>query len=152
MLVCSRRRGRGCARRFAVLALIVAFAGSGCGGSTSSPPTRSGASAGPAASASMSTAPTRDQAKHKTRRRPRPARACGAPSDVLAGIYHPYRLRVLSPCQAVSGTVVKVRHEEDGDLHIDLDTRGALINAVNTAEQGGDLVVEFMPRDGGHLA
>jgi hypothetical protein len=47
--------------------------------------------------------------------------------------------------------VVIVRHEEDGDLHIDLDTGGALTNALNGSEQGGNLVVEFMPRDGGHL-
>lgn len=77
--------------------------------------------------------------------------ACAAPTDVLAGVYHPYRLHVLSPCRAVSGTVATVRHEEDGDLHIDLDTGGALTNAVNASVQGGNLVVEFMPRDGGHL-
>jgi hypothetical protein len=51
----------------------------------------------------------------------------------------------------VSGIVVTVRHEEDGDLHIDLDTGGGLTNPVNGSEQGGNLVVEFMPRDGGHL-
>lgn len=44
-----------------------------------------------------------------------------------------------------------VRHEDDGDLHIDLDTGGILTNAVNGSEQGGDLLIEFMPRDGGHL-
>src|SRR5207302_4789161 len=62
-----------------------------------------------------------------------------------------YRLHVLSPCRAVSGTVVTLRHEDDGDLHVDLYTGGVLTNAVNGAEQGGSLVVEFMPRDGGHL-
>lgn len=93
--------------------------------------------------------------RHKSHRRARPRRRaapqCTAPSDVLAGVYHPYRLHVLSSCRAVSGTVVVVRHEEDGDLHIDLDTGGALTNAVNGTEQGGSLVVEFMPRDAGHL-
>jgi hypothetical protein len=48
--------------------------------------------------------------------------------------------------------VVAVRHEQDGDVHIDLNTGGAMTNAVNGSDQGGDLVVEFMPRDGGHLA
>jgi hypothetical protein len=51
----------------------------------------------------------------------------------------------------VSGKVVGLSHEVDGDLHIALDTGGALTNAVNVAHVGGDLVVEFMPRDGGHL-
>lgn len=46
---------------------------------------------------------------------------------------------------------MRVRNEEDGDVHIDLDTGGALTNTVNRSEQGGSLVVEFMPRDGGHL-
>jgi hypothetical protein len=78
-------------------------------------------------------------------------RPCSAPQDVLAGVYHPYRLQVLSSCRSVSGTVVGIRHEQDGDLHIDLDTNGALTNAVNGAAQGGALVVEFMARDGGHL-
>lgn len=44
-----------------------------------------------------------------------------------------------------------VRHEDDGDVHVDLNTGGVLTNAVNGSEQGGDLLVEFMPRDGGHL-
>jgi hypothetical protein len=32
-----------------------------------------------------------------------------------------------------------------------LNTGGVLTNAVNGSEQDGDLLVEFMPRDGGHL-
>jgi hypothetical protein len=39
----------------------------------------------------------------------------------------------------------------DGDLHVALDTGGVLTNAVNVSREGGNLVVEFMPRDGGHL-
>ena len=42
-------------------------------------------------------------------------------------------------------------HEVDGDLHIALATDGVLTNAVNRSRQGGNLVAEFMPRDGGHL-
>ena len=91
------------------------------------------------------------RAKAKAIPKRRAARACAPPADVLAGVYHPYRLHVLSPCRTVSGTVVTVRHEEDGDVHIDLDTGGLLTNPVNWSEQGGELVVEFMPRDGGHL-
>lgn len=76
---------------------------------------------------------------------------CRAPTDVLAGVYHPDRLHVLSSCRAVSGTVVGLSHEQDGDLHIALNTGGALTNAGNTSDLRGSLVVEFMPRDGGHL-
>jgi hypothetical protein len=79
------------------------------------------------------------------------ASTCHAPTDVLAGVYHPSRLHVLSPCRAVSGTVVGLSHEVDGDLHIALDTAGVLTNSVNASAEGGNLVVEFMPRDGGHL-
>lgn len=78
-------------------------------------------------------------------------RTCAAPADVLAGVYHPTRLHVLSPCRAVSGTVVGLSHEVDGDLHVALDTGGALTNHVNASDEDGNLVVELMPRDGGHL-
>jgi len=47
-----------------------------------------------------------------------------------------------------------VRHEQDGDLHIDvtLDSQYRnLLAAANRSLQHGDLVVEFMARDGGHL-
>ncbi len=73
---------------------------------------------------------------------------------MLSGVYHPTRLQVLDPRQPAAGTVRVVRHEPDGDLHIDvrLDRRDArLTNAVNRSEQHGALVVEFMARDGGHL-
>jgi hypothetical protein len=83
--------------------------------------------------------------------RSRPPLTCPARGDVLAGVYHPYRLHVLASCRSVSGTVKEVRHEEDGDLHIYLDTGGALTNSVNGSAQSGSLVVEFMARDGGHL-
>ena len=47
-----------------------------------------------------------------------------------------------------------VRDEPDGDLHIDVALDGAyrrLLRAGNYSQQHGDLVVEFMARDGGHL-
>src|SRR5205807_7946521 len=118
-----------------VLALTATVASAGCGSSESTSPTAtSSTSPGAKAAADRPAAP-----------------ACRAPGDVLAGVYHPDRLHVLSPCRAVSGTVVGLSHEEDGDLHIALDTGGALTNAVNASDVGGSLVVEFMPRDGGHL-
>lgn len=61
---------------------------------------------------------------------------------------------MLGRCQHAVGTVAFVRHEQDGDLHIGvtLDSRyGALLDAANGSQQHGDLVVEFMARDGGHL-
>jgi hypothetical protein len=79
---------------------------------------------------------------------------CPAKSHVLYGVYHPERLMIMRICQRASGTVRKVILEEDGDLHIRVHltaTYVALTNDVNDAKQHGDLVVEFMPRDGGHL-
>jgi hypothetical protein len=79
---------------------------------------------------------------------------CPAKSHVLDGVYHPERLVIMRICQPASGTVRKVILEEDGDLHIRLHLSAeymGLKNDVNDAKQHGDLVVEFMPRDGGHL-
>jgi hypothetical protein len=83
---------------------------------------------------------------------------CPSAASVLKGIYHPQRLTVLSPCKTGAGTVVHVKKESgsggDGDLHIQLklDSQySSLTNAMNDSRQGGNLVVEFMPRDGGHL-
>jgi hypothetical protein len=75
-------------------------------------------------------------------------------SNVLAGIYHPARLQVMNACETVSGTVDKVIHEADKDYHIrlKLDSQYAnLINAKNTSQQYGDLVVEIIPMDAGKV-
>src|SRR5437868_7142442 len=45
--------------------------------------------------------------KRKSRPRPHPRPVCQAPSDVLAGVYHPYRLHILASCRSVSGIVVE---------------------------------------------
>src|SRR5437764_10380694 len=79
------------------------------------------------------------------------ARNCADPTDLRAGVYHPSRLHVLAACRTVSGTVSATSHEEDGDLHIAVVTGGALTNPVNRSKLGGNLLIEFMPRDGGHL-
>lgn len=94
-------------------------------------------------------------------RRARSARGSGLTSQscpsvrrTLSGVYHPSRLRVLDHCRRALGTVDRVRHEQDGDLHVDValsyDYR-SLLDAENVTAQRGDLVVEFMARDGGHL-
>ncbi|MFN2617562.1 MAG: hypothetical protein ABR581_10625, partial [Thermoleophilaceae bacterium] len=79
---------------------------------------------------------------------------CPRRSRVFDGLYHPERLVLLSSCRRARGTVVKARAEDDGDLHFDvrLDRRyRGLLRSGNFGQQGGALVVEFMPRDHGHL-
>ncbi len=94
------------------------------------------------------------QRRRQERRRELAASGCPSPSRTLEGVYHPDRLRVIDPCRRISGTVDEVRDEEDGDIHILLSLdpayRGMLMHN-NYAIQHGDLVVEFMPRDYGHL-
>jgi hypothetical protein len=55
------------------------------------------------------------------------------------------RLQVLSPCIAVTGKIVSVASEADGDYHIrvsvDPQFQG-LLNQKNVSGQGGNLVVE----------
>lgn len=75
--------------------------------------------------------------------------ACRA-GDPLANVYHPYRLHVVKPCLTVTGTVVAVRDEADGDIHINirLDPPDAgLINDRNVSGEGGALVAEIVPAD-----
>lgn len=79
---------------------------------------------------------------------------CPPSSRTLVGVYHPERLEVLDPCKKASGTVVEVRHEEDGNLHINIAPDAAYKNLLipgNYSGENGDLVVEMMARDGGHL-
>jgi hypothetical protein len=80
--------------------------------------------------------------------------ACPSAQDVLVGVYHPQRLTVLDGCQRVTGTVESVHAEQDGDVHYDIavdPAYGGLLSAGNFSQQHGWLVVELMPRDGGHL-
>ena len=97
------------------------------------------------------------QAAASSSARTRAASTCPPAADVLKGVYHPQRLTVLSPCKKAAGTVMHIKHEGgtgDGDLHIQLKLDPAyasLKNAENDSGQGGNLVVEYMQRDGGHL-
>lgn len=82
------------------------------------------------------------------------APVCPPPGQALAGVYHPERLKVLYFCTKASGTVVEIRNEEDGDLHINIAPDPAykdLLIPGNYSGENGDLVVEMMARDGGHL-
>ncbi len=72
------------------------------------------------------------------------------PGDPLSNVYHPWRLHVEKSCLTVSGTVVAVRHEEDGDIHVNvrLDPAYAgLIDERNVSGEGGALVTEIVPAD-----
>ena len=57
-------------------------------------------------------------------------------------VYHPDRLHVVRTCMTVRGRVDAVRQEPDGDLHILLATRPALVNSANVTYEHGDLVLE----------
>ena len=75
---------------------------------------------------------------------PSASSAC-TPTDQVAFIYHPDRLKVLAPCIRAEGTIAAIRHEADGDLHILLALDPAFASLVNPANSGvelGDLVVE----------
>ena len=82
----------------------------------------------------------------------RPISACPPPSQTLSGVWGPSRLVVLNPCQRVSGTVTQTTPEEDGDTHVLLrvDPRYQHL-LTNNQPIPGNLVVEIMPRDYGHL-
>ncbi len=70
--------------------------------------------------------------------------------DPLANVYHPWRLRVVKTCLAVTGTVAYVSSETDGDVHVDLSlprNESSLLNAANVADQYGNLVTEIVPAD-----
>src|SRR6476646_1974531 len=123
-------------RRWAVVGTLLAACmglvgtAPGCGdpsggGATSNramTPTASGNTSTP------STAPTRRHHHHHPAPPKKPRRhkhratglaaACPPPSRTLSGVYHPFRLDVLNPCQYAAGIVTAVRSEEDGDLHV----------------------------------
>ncbi len=125
---------------------LAAALSEGCAATTADAPRRLAATTSPQPQAAAPHPPAQPQSSVST--------VCPAPDQVLAGVYHPTRLEVRNPCQRAAGTVQLIRHEQDGDLHIDvkLDRPYAhLVNTVNRSEQHGALVVEFMARDGGHL-
>jgi hypothetical protein len=66
--------------------------------------------------------------------------------DVLwSHVYHPGRLDVQKRCLKVTGEIVDVKTEADGDWHIQLkldDGQAELLNEGNFSKQHGNLVVE----------
>jgi len=73
--------------------------------------------------------------------------SCSDPASISTHVYHPYRLQIVKPCITASGTVDRVIHEADGDVHVrtnlDQDYRN-LTNSANDQYQYGDLVVEII--------
>lgn len=56
----------------------------------------------------------------------------------------------MAACTTVTGVVTTVRHETDGDYHIDLRPDAdfvKLLTAANQGEQHGNLVLEIVPAD-----
>lgn len=57
---------------------------------------------------------------------------------------------MIQRCIAVTGRVTRVRHEQDGDFHVDIALAApfaSLVNARNRSEQRGALVVEIISAD-----
>src|SRR6185437_15801540 len=120
------------------LALALAGCGSG-GGGTASIPTLGGS---PPASSSPAVHHKHKHHHHHHHQTRAVAPGHGCDAALWAHVYHPDRLHVVDQCKTVRGTVTKVEWEPDGDLHIRLATRPALVNSVNDQYQAGDLVLE----------
>jgi hypothetical protein len=67
--------------------------------------------------------------------------------EPLNHVYNPSRLVVLNQCKTVSGAVVKIIKEKDGDTHIRLKVDSQYSDTINQANvdgQGGNLVIEIV--------
>ena len=82
--------------------------------------------------------------------------ACPPPGQALEGVWDPDRLLVLNPCQTITGKIDASKLPqylaEDGDIHNqfapDPQYRKLLTDQQETY---GNMVVELMAHDGGHL-
>jgi hypothetical protein len=133
----------GVGRAAAPIAIVVLAMVSAC---ETSPPT---ASPVPPAAAHESSTPARETAPRAIPvvRHAAPSCRAGHEKD---NVYHPDRLIVLASCVTVTGVVESVRHERDGDYHIDLNVDATfmpLLNATNASLQHGYLVTEIVPAD-----
>jgi hypothetical protein len=73
------------------------------------------------------------------------AAAQGCDASLLKHVYHPTRLQMISPCIEVTGTVLDIKAEADGDDHIQfrVDPQFAnLLDSYNQNEQNNTLVLE----------
>jgi hypothetical protein len=94
-------------------------------------------------------APARSSSTPRSSIAPVRTSACRS-GNPLANVYHPDRLQLISACKTVTGVIESIRHEPDGDYHVDvlLDSRYAsLLNQGNLSAQHGWLVTEIVPAD-----
>src|SRR5207253_10253495 len=76
------------------------------------------------------------------------ASASLCPASPRRGVYHAYRLDVLGTCRRFVGTVIAVRHEQDGDYHVVIAPSpgfGSYLDSTNRSVQHGGIVAEIMP-------
>lgn len=89
-------------------------------------------------------APTAETGASVIELSPTPATSCQS-TDQDRYVYNPDRLKVVTACLRVTGTVAAIRSEADGDLHILLALDAPFSHLLTPANQGvelGDLVVE----------
>src|SRR5919199_615846 len=85
-----------------------------------------------------------------------PTNVCPPPTQALQGVANADGLLILNPCQVVTGYVDASRlpqyFSDDGDIHNQFAPDPQYQNLLtNQQESPGNLVVEIMPRDAGHL-
>jgi len=71
----------------------------------------------------------------------------GCNSETLNHVYSPDRLQVHNSCQTVTGTVMRILQERDGDTHIRLQLDPqytGLLNDYNMQDQKGTLILEIV--------
>jgi hypothetical protein len=71
--------------------------------------------------------------------------AQGCNASLLKHVYHPTRLQMIAPCIEVTGTIVDIKPEADGDDHIQLRIDPQLedlLNSHNHNDQNNSLVLE----------
>jgi hypothetical protein len=73
------------------------------------------------------------------------AAASGCNASLLKHVYNPTRLEMIQPCIAITGTILHIKAEADGDDHIQLriDPQSEnLLDSYNQSEQDNALVLE----------
>jgi len=78
------------------------------------------------------------------------AATTGCDDSLWQHVYHPARLVVVEKCIAVTGTIEHIKHEADGDEHIQVKVDppfDKLLNDRNKQVQAGSLVVEPICED-----
>ena len=71
----------------------------------------------------------------------------GCNSETLNHVYSADRLQVHNSCQTVTGTVVRIVQERDGDTHIRLQPDAqysGMLNDYNMQDQKGTLILEIV--------